>query len=77
MKCPGCGYENLDLFETCKHCGPPLVAGAPRAVDRSERRLAGCASSRCAAATTTAPPFRIDDDLFVGHDSDGTPRAPR
>ena len=25
MKCPGCGYESLDLFETCKHCGPPPV----------------------------------------------------
>jgi len=26
MKCPGCGYESFDLFETCKHCGSPMVA---------------------------------------------------
>jgi uncharacterized RDD family membrane protein YckC len=53
----------LDLFETCKHCGPPLVAnsgplGVPAAV---VERL-----------DDDAPPFRIDDDLFVGHD----PEAP-
>lgn len=27
MKCPGCGYESLDLFETCRYCPPPPVAG--------------------------------------------------
>ncbi len=26
MKCPGCGYASLDLLETCKHCGTPMVA---------------------------------------------------
>ena len=25
MKCPGCGYESLDLFGTCKYCGPRIL----------------------------------------------------
>jgi len=123
MKCPGCGYESLDLFGTCEHCGPPLAAGAatqgapPTApsddlqclrfepessapgqgvpVRRRLRTTPGscvdCGGdsvemldddsievgvadldsalpARPGFVEDDAPPFRIDDDLFVGHD---------
>ena len=99
MKCPGCGYENLDLFEACKHCGPPLVAGAaspgaspPDPADdvlslrfdpecsapgqgvpgsRQRRTPPGirvdCGDDFVEMLDDDAPPFRIDDDLFIGH----------
>jgi len=104
MKCPGCGYENFDLFETCKHCGPTLVAGpaSPGAppTDPADDVLNLRFDPECSAPgqgvpgsrqrrTTPgiqvdrggdivemldddAPLFRIDDDLFIGHD----PEAP-
>jgi uncharacterized RDD family membrane protein YckC len=107
MKCPGCGYENLDLFEPCKHCGPPLVAGAaspgapptdpaddvpslrfdPECSDpgqgvpdrRWDRTTPGIRVDRdddfVEILDDDASPFRIDDDLFIGHDP-GAPEVP-
>ena len=66
MKCPGCGYENLDLFETCKYCGPPLVAGAASP---------GVPPIDVEMLDDDASPFRIDDDLFIGDDP-GAPEVP-
>ncbi len=28
MRCAGCGSENGDFFETCRHCGAPLAVAA-------------------------------------------------
>ena len=108
MKCPGCGYESLDLFETCRHCGPPLEAGAAapgvpptdpaddvlslrfnpefsapgQAVPgrRRGRTTPGIQVDRgddfVEMLDDDAPPlFRIDDDLFIGHEP-GAPKLP-
>ena len=83
MKCPGCGYENLDLFETCKHCGPPPVTneeppGSPPAdpeddllslrFEVEEGDLGRVPSAGSGfVGDDDGPPFQIEDDLFVGH----------
>jgi len=129
MKCPGCGYENLDLFETCKHCGPARVVGAATqsapssaqsddllslrfepdipapAVRPRHRATRGIRGDRtdddfvemldddgmevreadldkalpfgAGFVVDNGPPFRIDDELFVGygpgvHEASGT-----
>ena len=131
MKCPGCGYESLDLFGTCKHCGPPLVAkkvppGIPptdpgddllslrfepersnpgQRVPGRRRRQAtpgnrderggdfvemldddaievgeddlevAPSASPGFVGDNDGPPFKIEDDLFIGHKS-GAPEVP-
>ena len=71
MRCPGCGYENIGLLETCEHCGAPLGAGAVAPgtppVDR--------AGEFVETLDDDGTPFRIDDDLFMGHDP-GAPELP-
>ena len=82
MKCPGCGYESLDLFGTCKHCAPPsdpkgdfveLLDDDARQVDADD--LGGALFAGAAAVEDDGPPFRIDDDLFLGYDL-GAPAPP-
>lgn len=131
MKCPGCGQESFDLFQTCRHCGPAPVPdreppGAPPTDTADDllslrfepERIApgpgvpGRRPSRATPASRVAsgadfvemldddamevgeddldwapsagpgfvgeyagPAFRIDDDLFAGHDP-GVPEEP-
>lgn len=83
MKCPGCGYETLGLFETCKHCGPPPVTnealpGFPPTdpaddllslrFEVEEADLGRVPSAGPGfVGDDGGPPFQIEDDLFVGH----------
>jgi uncharacterized RDD family membrane protein YckC len=90
----------LDLFEACKHCGPPLVANAGPPVGPTddllslrfepERSAPGQWVPGSRRRTTpgsrvvrggdfvemldedAGPLFRVDDDLFIGHDPGAT-----